>query len=62
MVTSGLLISLQAIFDKCQVAVIVFDVNQHNTLRVAKQYYEKVKYRVGNYPTKYILVGNKVRS
>ena len=61
-ILSGLLISLQSVFDKCQVAVIVFDVNQHVTLRAAKQYWEKVKSRVGSYPTKFILVGNKVAS
>ena len=51
---------LQGIFDQCQVVVIVFDVARDVTLKVAKRDLLKVKDKVGNYPTKFLLAGNKV--
>ena len=51
---------MQSVFDQCQVAVIVFDVTEDRTLKVAKRDVNKVKAKVGNYPTKFLLAGNKV--
>ena len=52
---------MQAVFDQCQVAIVVFDVTVDRTLKVAKQDMKKVKEKVGNYPMKFLLAGNKVQ-
>ena len=50
----------QSVYDKCGAAILVFDVTDYRTLKAAKQYLTRVKGKVGNYPTKFLLVGNKV--
>ena len=50
----------QSVYQKCEAAVIVFNVTDYATLKAAKQCLTKLKRKVGDYPTKFILVGNQV--
>ncbi|XP_065903690.1 uncharacterized protein [Dysidea avara] len=46
-------------YNECDVAIVVFDVTIYNTLKGAKHWITQVMARVNNYPTQFLLVGNK---
>jgi len=51
----------QNIYDHCEAAIVVFDVNDENTLRLAKAWIETIKKQVKDFPTRFLLAANKVQ-
>ena len=46
--------------DKCEVAIVVFDLNNLDTLTEANNIIDLIKKKVDGYPTQFLLAGNKV--
>ncbi|XP_065903689.1 uncharacterized protein [Dysidea avara] len=47
------------IYDHCEVAIIVFDTNNEDTLKLAKVWMETIKEQVKDFPTQFLLTANK---
>ena len=51
---------LQEVYKQCEVAIVVYDVTNHNSLRAAKHWITNIKAKSNNFPTQILLVANKV--
>ena len=47
-------------YENCGAAVLVFDVNDYETAKKARTLGNNIKGKTGNFPTKFLVVGNKV--
>ncbi|XP_065903056.1 uncharacterized protein [Dysidea avara] len=47
------------VYENCGAAVLVFDVNDYETAKKARTLGNNIKGKTGNFPTKFLVVGNK---
>ena len=52
---------IQHVYDNCGAAIIVFDLNDLRTAKEVCALGNNIKIKAENFPTKFFIVGNKVR-
>jgi len=49
------------VYENCGAAILVFDLNDHRTAKQVRAMGNNIKIKAENFPTKFFIVGNKVR-